>query len=231
MIKFKFVGFIISFLAAILVITNGNGSLLQNAFGDADSIEDSVDEIVESAEEESDDVRDEGEDISEEAREDADIDSDVKDRDEDEDEDKEEDTDNGDDSSDETSLMKFASDLGEDGEDGRAGPTGIGKDESDVPSGLGEGSGMQIFVSPRERINEILDQHLDNIEEQANIQEDIAFHPASTPGGVGASPGNVPTIPRLGLTFDEDFNNLSTGHGNEGNIFFFPLYLEDLLHR
>jgi hypothetical protein len=62
----KFIGFILSALTAILVITNGNGSLFQNAFGDSDSdsTEDSVDEIVESAEEESDDVRDEAEDVA-----------------------------------------------------------------------------------------------------------------------------------------------------------------------
>ena len=198
LIKFKFLGFFISFLTAILVITNGNGSLFQNAFGDSDSdlLENSVDEIVESAEDEGDQAREEAEDTAEEATEDSD--DEVRDRDndededEDEDEDKEEDTDNGDDSSDETSLInKFASDPGEDGEDGKAGPTGIGKDESEVPSGLGEGSGMQIFVSPRERVNEILDQHLDNIEDQVNIQEDFAFHPAPTPGGVGASPDEI----------------------------------------
>jgi hypothetical protein len=37
-IKSKFVGFIMFALTVILIMTNGNGSLLQNAFGDSESI-------------------------------------------------------------------------------------------------------------------------------------------------------------------------------------------------
>ena len=217
MIKFKFLGFIISFLTAILVITNGNGSLFQNAFGDSDSISDSVDEIVESAEEESDDVRDEAEEIAEEFEEDTDDEARDGDSEESEDnEDNEEESENrGEDDSDDA-LSDLQSEIED--EVGEI-KDNIVKDETNEGSGLGEGSGMQIFVSPRERVNEILDQHLDNIEEQVSNPP-----PTSAPGGVG-SPGDIPAFPHLDLTFDEDINNLSPGDGNEGNhIFLSPIF-------
>jgi hypothetical protein len=47
--KFKAIVFTIFILTAILIVTNGNGSLLQNAFGDLTS--DSVNEMVGSTEE------------------------------------------------------------------------------------------------------------------------------------------------------------------------------------
>jgi hypothetical protein len=158
LIKFKFVGFIISFLMAILVITNGNGSLFRNAFGDSDSVSDSVDEIVESAEEESDDVRDEAKEFEE------DTDDEARDGDSEESEDDEDNGDESDDRSEDDSNDAF-SDLESEIEDKvREVEDNVEEDDIDDIPGLGEGSGMQIFVSPRERVNEILDQHSDNIE-------------------------------------------------------------------
>ena len=216
--NFKVIAFTISAILALLVLTNGNGSLLQTAFGDSDSKEDSVDEIIETAEEESNQARDEAEE--------ADTDDEARDRESDEDEDEVDDEDNinngsSEDNSDDNVRDEFevddaSSNLDSEIEDEvREVKDNVEEDESDDDTPvLGEGSGMQIFVSPREIVNEILDQHLDSIEEQLNNPP-----PTSTPGGVG-SPGDGPTVPRLGLTFDEDSNNLSLGDGNEGNHIF-----------
>jgi hypothetical protein len=214
--KFKFIRFSLFVLVLTILITVTGGSV-KNAFG---SIEDSVDEIVESAEDRGDQAREEAEGIAEgiaeEAREDSD--NEARDRDNEEDEEDEED-DDSDSSDDNNSGDDTSSDLGSEIEDKvREIKDNVIDDENDAIPGLGEGSGMQIFVSPRERVNEILDTFDEDFNNLSPTFGGLAPSPGGNglqeldpsgiiegslnilfpTGGVGASPGvgETPTLER-----------------------------------
>jgi hypothetical protein len=209
-----------------MLLITVNGNLIQNVIGDSPE-EDTFDDIVKSAEDRGDEERKEVGDIGDEAREDTD--KEARDRDgEDENEEEEENNGGADDSEDNredeiSSINKFVSDAGEDSSgDGiqnkineasealrwiaaddahnREGPT-------DFPNlGACEGCGMQIFVSPREKVNEIVEQQ--GIEEQfASIKDKLNdLPPKSTSGGTTSPKG------------DDDGNSTDCGGSGAGGI-------------
>jgi vacuolar-type H+-ATPase subunit H len=205
--KYRFLGLSSSILVLIILLTITGDSYVQNAFG---SIEDSVDEIVDSAEEESEQAREEAEDIAEEAREDTD--DEARDRDNEEDED---DTDDGDDRGNDVLSSDLDSFFDIDDKDN---PPRM--DRNDVSSfDLLPGSEVIVIGDPGsmdpDSVFDIDEGDEENDDGNGIIESGLNI--LFPTGGVGASPGDVPTVPNLGLTFDEDINNLSIGIGNEGN--------------
>ena len=211
MIKFKFVGFIISFLTAILVITNGNGSLFQNAFGDSHSVEDSVDEIVESAEDEDNQAREEAEDLAEEVREDSD--DEARDRDSGESEDDEynedESENRGEDDSDDatTDFESETENIVREIKDN------IGNDVSDDTPSLGEGSGMQIFVSPREIIDKLDQEILPPSETQEDEDTTCIFGTHFNPD-TGRCERNTESTRNANEFLDQHLDNIENALGD-----------------
>jgi hypothetical protein len=160
----------------------------------------SVQNAFGSIEDSVDEIVESAEEESEEIREDAE--DEVRDRDNEEDEEDEEDGDA--DSSVDNDSDDTSSDLKSGIEDNANEiKDNIAKDEGDDFPGLGGG-----FSAADDTNRE--------------GPTDIPF----LTGGVGASPGDVPTAPII-MTFDEDFNNLSTGIGNEGNHIPFIVILDD----